>query len=371
MAAVVLKNVSLGRDDLSSGQRLNLKIRDREFMVLTGPRGCGISRVLRLIAGLEAGAGEIFLGERLLDATPPKDRDLALVSKDFAAYPRLSVFDVLAFGLRRRNFPKAEVEKRVQAAAEIAGLRELLERNAQSLDKEKLQRVALARAIALQPKVFLFDEPFSNLEPKTQMAVRAEIKKLHQRQPATMIYATHDPMEAMAIGGRIVVIANGIVQQDGDAQSVYEEPANLFVAGFMGDPGMNLVRGTLKQDRDSLVFTEEGDGTIQLRLADSKFLKAAEFAGKAVVLGFRPEDIQISPSQSERPASGFRALVERVESKGPEIDLYLQTGVHALVCRSRGGRVEREGGYRAQFEVTVEKVHLFDAETGALLTRKP
>lgn len=370
MAAVVIKNVPLGRSDLSAEGRLNLEIPDREFVVLTGPPGCGVSTILRMIAGLESGTGEIFLDERLLDGVPPKDRDVALVSKDYVPYPRLSVFDNLAFGLRRRSFPKVEVEKRVRSAAEIAGLTEMLERNVQLLDKEQRQRVALARAMALQPKVFLFDEPFSMLEPKTRIIGRGEIKKLHQRQPATMIYATHDPMEAMAMGGRIVVTAHGVVQQDGDAQSVYEKPANLFVAGFVGNPGMNLVHGSLKQDRDSLLFEEAGDGTIQLRLADSNFLKARDFAGKAVVFGFRPEDVEISPSPAERPASGFRALVERVEPNGPEIDLYLQTGAHALLCRSRSGKIDREGGYRAQFEINLDKAHLFDAESGALITRK-
>jgi multiple sugar transport system ATP-binding protein len=371
MAAVVLKNVSLGRSDLSPEATLNLEIPDREFVVLTGPPGCGVSTILRMIAGLESGTGEIFLDERLLDVVSPRDREVALVPKDYAPYPRLSVFDNLAFSLRRRSFPKGEVEKRVRSAAEIAGLTEMLQRNAQLLDKEQRQRIALARAMALQPKVFLFDEPFSMLEPKMRMTGRGEIKKLHQRQPATMIYATHDPMEAMAMGGRIVVFARGIVQQDGNAQSVYEEPANLFVAGFIGNPGMNLVHGILKQDRDSLLFTEEGDGTIQLRLAGPKFLEARDFAGKAVVFGFRPEDVAISPSPAERSASGFRALVERVEPKGPEIDLYLQTGAHTLLCRSAGGNFDRQGGYRAQFEVNLDKAHLFDTESRALITRKP
>jgi multiple sugar transport system ATP-binding protein len=224
--------------------------------------------------------------------------------------------------------------------------------------------------MVLQPKVFLFDEPFSTLEPMAQVAGRAEIKNLHQRLPATMIYATHDPMVAMALGGRIVVFANGVVQQDGDAQSVYDEPANLFVAGFLGNPGMNLIRGTLKQERDSLLFTEEGDGTIELRLPDSKLATAADSAGKAVVLGIRPEDIEVVALGTERAAKGFRALVERVEWKGAEIDLHLQTGAHALVCRSRGGDRPGEGGYRAQFEMNLEKAHLFSAGSGALITRK-
>lgn len=362
--------MSLGCSDVSPEGTLNLEIPDRQFVVLTGPPGCGVSTLLRMIAGLESGTGEIFLDERLLDAVPPKDRDVALVSKDYAPYPRLSVFDNLAFRLRRRSFPRGEVEKRVRSAAEIAGLTEMLESNVQLLDEEKRQRIALARAMALQPKVFLFDEPFSTLESKKRTTGRGEIKKLHQRQPATMIYATHDPMEAMAMGGRIVVIGQGIVQQDGDAQSVYEEPANLFVASFVGNPGMNFVHGILKQDRDSLLFEETGEGTIQLRLAGSKFLEARDFAGKAVVFGFRPEDVEIWPSPAERSASGFRALVERVEPNGAGTDLYLQTGAHTLLCRSGGGKIEREGGYRAQFELNLDKTHLFAAESGALITRK-
>jgi multiple sugar transport system ATP-binding protein len=368
MAAIFLKNVSLDRDHFSSERTLNLEIRDREFVVLTGPAGCGLSRILRMIAGLEATTGEVFLDERLLDAVPPKDRDVALIAKGYEPYPRMSVFDNLAFGLRRRRLSKPEVEKRVRAAAEIAGLKELLEDDGQLLDAETRQRIALARAMVLQPKVFLYDEPFSTLEPKAQMAGRAEIKKLYQRLPATMIYATHDPMEAMAMGGRLVVIAQGIVQQDGNAQSVYDESANLFVAGFIGKPGMNLVHGLLKQDRDALVFVEAGDGTIQLRLPSSRFAKAREFAGKPVVLGLRPEDVEVSPSPAERSATGFRALVEMVEAKGEGVDLHLQTGAHSLVCRSRRGNDHGPGGYRAQFEVNLEKAHLYDAESEALIT---
>jgi multiple sugar transport system ATP-binding protein len=266
MARVILKNVSIDRGDSAAEAGLNLEIGDRELVVLTGPAGCGISTIVRMIAGLEPSRGEILLGERRVDDVSPKDRDVALVSGDYAPYPRLTVYDNLALGLERRNFPKPEIKKRVLAATEIMGLQELLERNGYDLSAEERQRIALARAMVLQPKVFLFDESFAPLDKGGQVRARHEVKKLHQRSRATMIYATHDPIEAMAIGDRMVVIDRRIVQQDGSAQSIHEEPANLFVAGFVGDPAMNLVAGSLKQERVGVLCGEAGDGTIEVGL---------------------------------------------------------------------------------------------------------
>ena len=361
MAAVTLKNVQLGTEPL------NLEIGEREFVILTGPVGCGHSTILRMIAGLEeAPRGEIHFGERRINDLPPKDRDLALVTSGFVPYPGMSVYENLAFSLQGRGFAEPETKKRIVAVVEILGLQRQLERKPQSLSDEERQLVALARAMVLQPKVFLFDEPFSTLEPTARTRGRAEIKKLHQRMSATVIYATRDPVEAMALGGRTVVLDQGIVHQDGQAQSVYDLPATLLVAGFIGCPPMNLVHGTLKQEREALLFLERGDGTIAIRLPASRFAPARDFSGKPIVLGIRPEDIEIAPpaNAAERRSSNFRALVDRVEPRGAESDLHLQTGAHELTCRSRSWADEGEGGHRLEFEMNLEKAHLFDPASG-------
>ena len=354
MAGITLRSVQVGQ------ATLNLEINDGEFVVLTGPLDSGIRTILRMIAGLdEISGGEIFSSERRINDTPPPERDIALVAHDYAPYPRMSVYENFALGLERRKFASGEIRKRVHAVAEMLGLQEPLERRPRDAGDER-QLIALARAMVLQPKVFLFDEPFSNQDRAVRSRGRAEIKKLHRRLPATMIYATHDPAEALAMGERTVVLDHGSIQQDAPAQAIYDTPANLFVAGFAGLPPMNLVQGTLKQERDSLVFTEAGDGTITTRLPISK-----EHSGKPVVLGIRPEDIEISAAGAvERPATGFRGLVDRVEPRGAESDLYLQTGAHELVCRSRRWIDQGESGHRFQFEMNLEKVHLFDPSSG-------
>lgn len=370
MANVSLRNLTRiypGKDGRgrTAVNNLNLEIQDREFVVLAGPSHSGISSIVRLIAGLDAvSTGDIFIGDRRVNDLPPKDRDIAMVSQDYAPYPRMSVHENLAFGLKRRKFPNAEIKKRVLAAAEIVGLQELLESKPQSLSRTQRQRIALARALALQPKVFLFDEPLANLEAKTRGEMRIQIAKLHQRLQATMIFATHDPVEAMALGGRIVVVNDGAIQQDGMAQSLYDDPANAFVAEFLGSP-INLVQGTLKQDRDSLVFSERDDGTIEVRWPISEFPEARDLVGKPVLLGIRPEDIRVAQSaKAERYSGSFRAVVELVEVIGAEANLYLQTGAHTLVSRTGRSMDQREAGHRLQFELNPQKVCLFDPISG-------
>jgi multiple sugar transport system ATP-binding protein len=360
MASVSLKNVQI------AGETLNLEVADREFVVLTGPAPCGSSTILRMIAGLEeVPGGDIQLGDRRINDVPANDRDVALVASDFAAYPGMSVYENLAFPLKRRSFAAPEIKKRVLAVAEILRLQDQLQKGPRSLSDEERQLVALARAMVLQPKVFLLDNPFSGLSPDARMRGRSEIKKLHQRMPATMIYATQDPVETMALAERTVVLEGGLMRQQGSAQSIYDAPANMIVAGFVGDPPMNLVHGTLKQDRAALLFSEGGDGTIAVRLPEGRF-PAEAFSGKPVVLGFRPEEIEIAQSTSadERSASSFRALVDRVEPRGAETDLHLQTGAHELICRSRRWIDQSQGGHRFQFEINLEKAHLFDPVSG-------
>ena len=367
MAKVTVQNVSKIYPGEKGGaitavSDVSLEIQDREFVVLVGPSGCGKSTTLRMIAGLEEiSQGDIFIGDRRVNDVPPKDRDIAMVFQNYALYPHMTVYDNMAFGLKLRKFPKPEIKKRVQDAAAILGIEELLQRKPKALSGGQRQRVAVGRAIVRQPKVFLFDEPLSNLDAKMRVQMRTEITKLHQRLQATMIYVTHDQVEAMTMGDRIVVMHNGVVQQNDTPLALYHGPANLFVAGFLGSPPMNFISGTLKQERDALVFSEVGDGTIKARLPLPERSAIRDFIGKPLTLGVRPEDIEIAKTGKERAQGGsFPAIVEIVEPMGAETNLYLQTGAHTLVCRTQEALDHREAGHRMQFEMTLEKAHLFD-----------
>ena len=368
MAKVSVKNVfkiypGEKGGDVTAVNDVSLEIADREFVVLVGPSGCGKSTTLRMIAGLEEiSRGDIFIGDKRVNDVPPKDRDIAMVFQNYALYPHMSVYDNMAFGLKLRKFPKAEIKKRVQDAAAILGIEELLERKPKALSGGQRQRVAVGRAIVRQPKVFLFDEPLSNLDAKMRVQMRTEITKLHQRLQATMVYVTHDQVEAMTMGDRIVVMNKGVVQQNDTPLTLYNAPVNLFVAGFLGSPPMNILHGTLKQERDALVFNELEGGTIQVRLPAAERPGAREFVGKPMLLGIRPEDIEVAQftkGQENAPAS-FPAVVDIVEPMGAETNLYLQTGAHTVVCRSQRAFDHREAGHRMQFELNVKKAHLFD-----------
>src|SRR3954463_5387917 len=292
---------------------VNLEIADREFVVLVGPSGCGKSTTLRMIAGLEEiSRGDIFIGDRRVNDVAPKDRDIAMVFQNYALYPHMSVYDNMAFGLKLRKFPKAEIKKRVQDAAAILGIEELFDRKPKALSGGQRQRVAVGRAIVRQPKVFLFDEPLSNLDAKMRVQMRTEITKLHQRLQATMIYVTHDQIEAMTMGDRIVVMNGGGGQQNDTPLKLYNEPFNLFVAVFLGSPPMNMIHGTLKQEKDTLVFKEMQGGTIQVRFANRP--QAREFLGKSMLLGIRPEDIDVvETSKTGNATKVFPAIVDIVE----------------------------------------------------------
>ena len=370
MATFTLTNVSAGGME----RGLDLTIRDREYAVLCGPMGSGISTVVRLIAGLEeASQGDLLFEDRRVNAIPPKDRDVALVTNDYLPYPRLSVFENLAIGLRCRKFAETEIKKRIAAVASALGLEAELGSNAAQLSREQQLFLGLARAMVRQPKVYLFDEPFADLEPAASRRGRAEIVKLHQRSSATIVYATTAPEEALALGQRTVVLVDGAVQQDAIAQSIYNAPANLAVARFFGHPPMNLVSGTLKLERNVVVFSEAGDGTISVSLSADQFAVANNFVGKPVVLAFRPEDIEIdsAPPDGKQAVGSFRALVERAEPKGSGADLYLQTGAHAVIATSQRWGEAAGGGHRGQFRIRIENAHLFDPETGLRVTREP
>ncbi|MEI8343095.1 MAG: ATP-binding cassette domain-containing protein, partial [Verrucomicrobiota bacterium] len=327
----------------------------------------------RMVAGLEEiSSGDIHITGRRVNDVPPKDRDIAMVFQNYALYPHMSVFQNMAFGLKLRKFPKPEIQKRVVQAAEILGLQQLLDRKPKELSGGQRQRVAVGRAIVRQPKVFLFDEPLSNLDAKMRIQMRAEIIKLHQRLQATMIYVTHDQVEAMTMGTRIVVmdavmnpetgLKEGVVQQVDAPLKLYNEPVNLFVAGFLGSPPMNFINGTLRKEEERLIFKEMPGGTLEFKLNARP--EAEAFVGKAVVLGVRPEHCDFVPESTPTGGNLFQAVVEIVEPMGAETYLYLQTGAHTMISRSHETIDQSLAGHRLPFQIAVERVHLFDSATG-------
>ena len=351
--------------DVTAVEDISLEVADREFVVLVGPSGCGKSTTLRMIAGLEEiTRGDIFIGERRVNDLAPKDRDIAMVFQNYALYPHMTAYDNIAFGLKLRRYTKAEIKKRVRDAANVLGIEDLLDRKPKALSGGQRQRVAVGRAIVRQPKVFLFDEPLSNLDAKMRVQLRTEITKLHQRLQATMIYVTHDQIEAMTMGDRIVVMNDGKVQQNDTPLKLYNEPDNLFVAGFLGSPPMNFVGGTLKLERDELIFRESNKGVLQIRFPSHAHRGARGFAGNQIILGIRPEDIELAQYSKRGGESAiFPAIIDVVEPMGAETNLYLQTGAHTIICRSQLALDHADTGRRQQFALTVGKAHFFDPQT--------
>lgn len=363
MAEVRLENVcKIYPGNVKAVDNVNLDIKDKEFLVLVGPSGCGKSTTLRMVAGLEEiSSGSIFIGDRLVNDVPPKDRDIAMVFQNYALYPHMTVKENLEFGLKLRKVPKEERDRRVAEAARMLDITHLLERKPKALSGGQRQRVAVGRAIVRQPKVFLFDEPLSNLDAKLRVQMRTEISKLHLRLQATMIYVTHDQIEAMTMGDRIVVMKDGVVQQVDAPLELYEHPVNKFVAGFIGSPPMNFMEGTLEQGANGIVFNE---GTLQLRVPASydKALKA--HVGKKVFFGIRPEDIHDADTyqgdQSNRQE--LSAKVEVIEPMGSDTYLYLTTGKSSFIANvNPEAKAEIEEAKR--LIVNMEKAHFFDAET--------
>jgi multiple sugar transport system ATP-binding protein len=367
MAKVTLKNVykiypgDRGKD-VTAVENFSLDIFDREFVVFVGPSGCGKSTTLRMIAGLEEiSKGDVLIGDKRVNDFPPKDRDIAMVFQNYALYPHMSVYDNMAFGLELRKYPKAEIKKRVTEAAGILGIEQLLDRRPKALSGGQRQRVAVGRAIVRQPEVFLFDEPLSNLDAKMRVQMRTEITKLHQRLQATMIYVTHDQIEAMTMGTRIVVMKDGVIQQVDSPLKIYDEPKNLFVAGFLGSPPMNLVKGALHGQNGALVFKEVQGGVIEVELGDRK--AAAGYVGKEVVLGVRPESCNLVPSGQCSSNNCFQAVVDIVEPMGAETYFHLQTGAHPMISRSPFGAQQADAGHRFKFQINAKVAHLFDPVT--------
>src|ERR1700726_3002289 len=292
MGQVVLKGINKFYDSVHAVKDVNLQIRDKEFVVFVGPSGCGKTTTLRMIAGLEAiSSGDISIDGNVINQLAPMDRDIAMVFQNYALYPHMSVYHNMAFGLKMRKFDKPEIDQRVRDAADILGIGELLERKPRQLSGGQRQRVALGRAIVRHPRVFLFDEPLSNLDAKLRVQMRVELKKLHLRLGTTAIYVTHDQVEAMTLGDRVVVMRDGWVQQVGDPMELYNEPANRFVAGFIGSPGRNFSHVRIAGENGSI--WAEGDG-IRLKVPGPLTNRMGSYAGKEVTLGVRPEDLRIA-----------------------------------------------------------------------------
>jgi multiple sugar transport system ATP-binding protein len=336
-------------------------VADGELLVLVGPSGCGKTTLLRMIAGLESiSGGTLSIDGRVVNKVEPKDRDIAMVFQNYALYPHMTVAENLAFGLKLRGQSKAEIERRVSAAAKTLELEPRLASRPSALSGGQRQRVALGRALVRDPKVFLLDEPLSNLDAKLRMTMRVEIARLHRQLKATMIYVTHDQIEAMTLGQRIVVLDGGVIQQIDTPMNLYDRPANLFVAGFVGSPGMNLLRGTLKLGKSWLLATEHGDVTLGRPSQASAW---QHWRDQPVVLGIRPEDLL--PAEADEAA--LSATLEVLEPVGNETFLNLRYGSQTLVSRV-SPRVLPEPGSTLPLALAAERLHLFNPQTGARIT---
>ena len=369
MARVDLKNISksfAGAADVPAVRDVSFAAEDGEFLVLVGPSGCGKSTTLRMVAGLEdPDAGEIRIGDRVVNDVEPKDRDIAMVFQNYALYPHMTVFKNMAFGLKLRKYPKAEIKQRVQDAAAILGIEHLLERRPRALSGGERQRVAVGRAIVRHPQVFLFDEPLSNLDAKLRVQMRAEISKLHARLKTTMIYVTHDQVEAMTMGDRIVVMLDGQIQQVAPPLELYRNPANRFVAEFIGSPPMNIVEGVLEQADGTLSFRSAGGG-LSMSVHESHRDDLAPHVGKPVVCGLRPEALS---NGSARNGCALEAVAEVVEPMGAETFVYLT--VDGKTVAARIDNLERPT-VNEPYTVAIanELAHYFDVDSGAPLIRR-
>ena len=361
MASVIYDHVYKRFGDVIAVNDLNIQIADKEFLVLVGPSGCGKTTALRCLAGLEEITdGRILIEDKVVNDVAPKDRDIAMVFQSYALYPHMSVYDNMAFGLKLRKTPKDEIKRRVHEAAQILGIENLLDRKPRQLSGGQRQRVAVGRAIVREPKVFLFDEPLSNLDAKLRVETRANISKLHLQLQTTFIYVTHDQVEAMTMASRIAVINLGVLQQIDTPQSLYDHPDNLFVAGFIGSPSMNFFKVKLEKG-DGKLFVD--GGTFNLEIPSERLDNYMPYAGKSVILGIRPEDIQdpnfLPPGIFPQHVEG---KVDVTELMGNEIQLYVTTGEHNFVARV-DPRTKTSMGDTTQVVFNMNNMHLFDPET--------
>ena len=361
MARVELKSVTKIYDgNVTAVDKADVAINDKEFVVLVGPSGCGKSTMLRMIAGLEEiTGGDLYIDEKRVNDVAPKDRDIAMVFQNYALYPHMSVYDNMAFGLKLRKYPKAEIKQRVMDAAKILGIEEYLERKPKALSGGQRQRVAIGRAIVRKPKVFLFDEPLSNLDAKLRVQMRIEINRLHTRLQSTMIYVTHDQIEAMTMGDRIVVLKDGLVQQIDSPINLYNNPSNLFVAGFIGSPAMNIMKGDVVKN-GALQFQSND---IKLSLPDETGKAIEKSGAREVYMGIRPENIYDEGAGAGKSLSeGQTANIDVVEPIGNEIFLYLNFGNHNICMRTSPDKIYR-ANENTRIALELDKLHFFDAKT--------
>jgi len=362
MASVTFRHVTKQWGSVIAVNDLDLTIEDQEFLVLVGPSGCGKSTTLRLLAGLEElTAGEIYIGDRLVNDVAPKDRDIAMVFQSYALYPHMTVFDNMAFALKLRKVRRSEIEMRVKRAAQILGIETLLDRKPKALSGGQRQRVALGRAIVRDPKVFLLDEPLSNLDAKLRVQTRAELSKLHKQLGTTFVYVTHDQTEAMTMATRIAVLKDGILQQVDTPQKLYDYPGNLFVAGFIGSPAMNFCDATLIQEDEKLWIDT---GAFRALVPPSRAQHYRQFRGKEVVFGIRPEDIHdVHYAPQDLEGAAITAQVDVTELMGNEIFLHLLAGDNKLIARV-DPRCSARSGDQVQVIMNMKNFHLFDPESG-------
>jgi multiple sugar transport system ATP-binding protein len=361
MASVTYDHVTKKFGEMVAVDNLDIKVDDKEFLVLVGPSGCGKTTALRCLAGLEEiSEGKIMIADRVVNDVAPKDRDIAMVFQSYALYPHLSVFDNMAFGLKLRKVPRDEIKRRVEKAADTLGITELLNRKPRQLSGGQRQRVAVGRAIVREPKVFLFDEPLSNLDAKLRVQMRTEISKIHQQLQTTFIYVTHDQMEAMTMATRIAVINRGKLQQMDTPQNLYNNPANLFVAGFIGSPAMNFFPAKIRKEGSKLI-ADAGEFTVPLPPNESKVFQS--YVDKDVIFGIRPENIHDAnfvPSNIQ--SAKVAARVDVTELMGNEILLYLVTGKNSFVARV-DPRSKMRVGDKVDVAFDMDKFHVFDGAT--------
>lgn len=365
MARIELKSLCKSYDDTEAVRSIDLSIEHNEFVVLVGPSGCGKSTTLRMIAGLEEITdGEIIIGERVINNVPPKDRDIAMVFQNYALYPHKTVFDNMAFGLQLRKTPKPEIDQRVREAADILNISELLDRRPKQLSGGQRQRVAMGRSIVRNPKVFLFDEPLSNLDAKLRVQMRTEIKKIHQRVQTTVVYVTHDQVEAMTLADRIVVMNDGIIEQVGTPQEMYDNPGTLFVAGFIGSPSMNFVKCKLT----------ETDGVISVQVRDDLFLAVPKdrydryrpHLGRDMTFGIRPEHVTEQKAHTSDAQLNFSADILVLEPMGMDTMVFIELGSSEVSARSDPKAVKGVGELMP-FTIDMNHMHLLDPETDKVI----
>ncbi len=365
MAEVALRNVIKRFDDIEAVRSISLDIPDNEFVVLVGPSGCGKSTTLRMIAGLEeVTAGDIYIGGEIVNDLPPKDRDIAMVFQNYALYPHMSVFENMSFGLRLRKFPKAEIKRRVDNAARILDITELLDRKPKALSGGQRQRVAMGRAIVRNPKVFLFDEPLSNLDAKLRVQMRTEIKRVHQLVKTTTVYVTHDQVEAMTLADRVVVMNGGVIEQIAAPQDLYHHPKTRFVAGFIGSPAMNFMRCRLEQN--GIGLRVRISDTIGLPVPASRSGHFQSLTGKELIFGLRPEHVT-EPRRNDRDANcEFAATLDVVEPMGMETMVYFTVDGQEICGRVDPGSVTGPGELMRLY-ADMDRMHLIDPQTGLVL----